>query len=265
MLPTYFISHGGGPWPYVDGPIRQAHAALEAALRDMPRQLGRSPKAVLMVSAHWEAPAFTVMGSAQPGMLYDYAGFPAHTYHVRYDAPGSPGIAHRVQALAQAAGRRCDIDTERGFDHGTFVPMGVIYPQAEVPVVQLSIKQGYDPREHLAMGRLLAPLRDEGVLIIGSGLSYHNMGLRGTSATEPSRNFDQWLADTLASSSIERAKRLAQWSDAPSARVAHPREDHLLPLLVAAGAAGDDRATRVYHEEAFLGCAVVSSYRFTAA
>lgn len=265
MLPTYFISHGGGPWSYMSGPSRQTHAVLEAALRDMPRQLAQAPMAVLMISAHWEEREFTVMGHARPGMLYDYGGFPAHTYEVQYPAPGSPALAQRVVALAQAAGLRCSIDMQRGFDHGAFVPMSVIYPEAQVPMVQLSMQHGYDPAAHLALGRSLAPLRDEGVLIIGSGLSFHNMRMWGPAATLPSKAFDDWLDRTLQGATGDaRDRALERWADVPGARLSHPREDHLLPLMMAVGAAHDDRATRVYHEEAFFGGAAVSSWRFDA-
>jgi len=263
--PTYFISHGGGPWPYMSGPMRDAHTTLEAALRDMPKQLSSPPKAVLMISAHWEEPEFTVTGHPHPGMIYDYGGFPPNTYQVHYRAPGSPALARRVQVLAQAAGARCGIDAERGFDHGMFAPMVVIYPDADVPVVQLSMKQGYDPQAHIALGQALAPLRDEGVLIIGSGLSVHNMRLRGPAAQSSTKTFDTWLSQTLLDTPPEeRERRLVHWADAPAARLAHPQEDHLLPLMVAVGAARDDRATRVYHEEEFMGGAVVSSFRFDA-
>jgi aromatic ring-opening dioxygenase catalytic subunit (LigB family) len=262
-LPTYFIAHGGGPWPWMSGQMRAFHAPLEAALRDMPSQIASPPSAVLLVSAHWEAPEFTVMGQAKPGMLYDYNGFPPQTYAVQYDASGSPALADRVQQRALAAGMSCGIDSSRGFDHGAFVPMSVIYPDADVPVVQLSLKQGLDPQSHIALGRALAPLRDEGVLIIGSGMSFHNVGLRGPAAKTASREFDDWLAESLQrSTGADRAGRVARWADAPSGRLAHPREEHLLPLMVALGAAHGDPATRVHHEENFFGAAVVSSYRF---
>jgi aromatic ring-opening dioxygenase catalytic subunit (LigB family) len=265
-LPTFFISHGGGPWPFMTGQMREMHSLLEAALRDMPRQLAAPPKAVLMVSAHWEEADFTVMGNPHPGMVYDYFGFPANTYQVRYPAPGSPELAQRVQALAEAVGLPCGMDRERGFDHGMFAPMSVIYPDADVPVVQLSLRSSYDPQAHMALGRALAPLRDEGVLIIGSGLSYHNLQqMRGGAAQPASKRFDDWLGTTLMTTAgAERADLLEHWADAPGARQSHPREDHLLPLMVAAGAAQDDRAVRVYHQEDFLGGAVVSSFRFDA-
>jgi aromatic ring-opening dioxygenase catalytic subunit (LigB family) len=264
-LPTYFISHGGGPWAYMDGPAREAHRTLEAALQDMPRQLGRKPEAVLMISGHWEEREFTVMGSERPGMLYDYGGFPEHTYRVRYPAPGAPALARQVRSLAEGAGIDLHIDLQRGFDHGTFVPMHVIYPDADVPLLQLSLQQGFDAQAHIALGQALAPLREQGVLVIGSGLSYHNLRLFGPGAFEVSKPFDDWLGDTLGAAPAARASRLARWSEAPHARSAHPREEHLLPLMVALGAAFDETAARVHHDERFFGGAVVSSYRFGAA
>lgn len=261
-LPTYFISHGGGPWPWMKKEMGSAYAQLEAALADMPRQIGRTPDAILMVSAHWEAPAFTVMGNPRPPMIYDYGGFPEHTYHVHYDAPGSPALARRVQALIEAAGLPAAFDAERGFDHGMFSPMAAMYPKAEVPVVQLSLKRGLDPAEHVALGRALAPLRDENVLIVGSGLSYHNLRNFGPQAREVSKAFDDWLADTVDAAPAQRVERLLAWSQAPAARIAHPREEHLIPLMVAVGAAEQDAGVRIYHEDAFMGGISVSSYRF---
>jgi aromatic ring-opening dioxygenase catalytic subunit (LigB family) len=195
-------------------------------------------------------------------MVYDYAGFAAHTYSIRYAAPGSPQLAQRVKELLEAAGIPAALDGERGFDHGAFAPLQAMYPEADVPVVQLSLKQGYDPAEHLAIGRALAPLRDEGVLIVGSGLSFHNLRLWGAAARAPSQEFDTWLDEALRSPPAERTRRLEQWEQAPSARVAHPEEDHLVPLMVALGAAEDEPATRVYHESEFMGGVAASSYRF---
>jgi aromatic ring-opening dioxygenase catalytic subunit (LigB family) len=265
-LPTYFISHGGGPWPWMKEEMGTIYDQLEASLADMPRQIGRKPDAILMVSAHWEEPAFTVMGNPHPPMLYDYGGFPAHTYQVRYDAPGSPGLARRVQALIEAAGLPVRIDAERGFDHGTFSPMAAIYPKADVPVVQLSLRRGLDPAEHIALGRAIAPLRDENVLIVGSGLSYHNLRAFGPQARDGSKAFDDWLVQAVVGAAGDRrSELLLQWSGAPAARIAHPREEHLIPLMVAAGAAEDEAGERVYHEEAFMGGVAVSSFRFGSA
>lgn len=261
-LPTYFISHGGGPWPYVPD-MRRAMHQLEASLRDMPRQLGATPKAILVISAHWEEPAFTVMSNPTPSMLYDYAGFPEHTYHVVYPAPGSTALARRTKALIEAAGMPATLDAERGFDHGTFCPLVVMYPAANVPIVQLSLRAGLDPAEHLALGRALAPLRDEAILIVGSGLSYHNLRALGPAGHAPSATFDQWLQHTLiAASPVERSIQLIEWAKAPAARHAHPREEHLIPLMVAVGAAETEDGTCIYHDEAAFGSIVASSFRF---
>jgi len=266
-LPVYFISHGGGPWSYMDDPSRAAYAKLEAALAAMPRQIGTTPAAVLMISAHWEEPEFTLMSHPKPPMVYDYGGFPDYTYHIHYDAPGDPALAARVARLIAAAGMPARLDAERGFDHGAFTPLNAIYPNADVPVVQLSLKQGLDPATHLAMGRALSSLRDEGVLIVGSGLSYHNLReFFSPRAWGPSKEFDAWLNGALlGGSSADRSKLLTEWKSAPSARAAHPREEHLLPLMVAVGAAGDDMAELAYHEKDFLGGITVSSYCFSSA
>ena len=262
-LPTYFISHGGGPWPWMKDQTNGAYDRLEASLQQMPRDLGSTPRAVLVISGHWEESDFTVMATARPPMIYDYSGFPEHTYRIQYAAPGSPQTAERVRQLIAAAGLPVRVDSERGFDHGTYSPLAVIYPRADVPILQLSLKRGYDAKEHLALGQALKPLRDEGVLIIGSGLSYHNLRQFGPSAKQASSAFDQWLDQTLVKvDPDERSARLIAWEAAPSARSAHPREDHLLPLMVAVGAADGDPGTRVYHEDAFMGGVAVSSYRF---
>jgi aromatic ring-opening dioxygenase catalytic subunit (LigB family) len=262
ILPTYFISHGGGPWYWVQE-MKAVYRHLEQSLQQMPREINVTPKAILAVSGHWEETDFTVMTSPNPSMLYDYSGFPEHTYSVKYGAPGSPEIATRVQVLMKSAGFDTRTDGSRGFDHGVFVPLAAAYPDANVPVLQLSIRKDYDPETHLAAGRALAPLRKEGVLIIGSGLSYHNLREFGPQAAVPSREFDAWLTETVCkSSSEERNEKLRGWSLAPSARLAHPREDHLIPLMVAAGAAEEEKGVRVYHEDSFIGGLAVSSYRF---
>jgi aromatic ring-opening dioxygenase catalytic subunit (LigB family) len=264
-LPTYFISHGGGPWPYMEDRRRALHV-LEASLVDIPRQIGTVPKAVLMISGHWEAREFNVMSSPNPPMVYDYHGFPEHTYHVKYSAPGSPELAKRVRDLIEQAGLPAKLDPQQGFDHGTFTPMVVMYPEADVPLVQVSLKAGYDPAEHLALGRALAPLREEGVLIVGSGLSYHNLRQFGPGAKVASKTFDDWLQKTLVDSNPqERVQRLLEWDSAPAARQAHPQEDHLVPLMVAVGAAEGEKASVVYHEENLFGGVTASSFRFGAA
>jgi len=262
-LPTYFISHGGGPWPWMKEQMGGVYDRLEASLARMPDEIGRRPRAVLMLSAHWEAPQFTVQTHPAPGMLYDYGGFPDFTYRITYPAPGAPAVAKRVREALAAAGIESAEDGVRGFDHGMFAPMAVIYPQADVPVLQLSLKQGLAPAEHLALGRALAPLRDQDILIVGSGLSYHNLRAFGPAGRAPSAAFDAWLESTLAiADAATRSATLAAWDRAPAARLAHPREEHLLPLMVALGAAEAEAATRVYHEREFFGAMTVSSYRF---
>jgi len=235
---------------------------MERALQDIPRQLPEPPVAVLVISGHWEEQDFTVSSSPQPGMLYDYYGFPPETYRIRYPAPGSPQLAARVQQLLAGAGFAVGVDPERGFDHGTFSMMQPIYPQADVPVVQLSMRANMDPAEHIAAGSALAALRDEGILIIGSGQSYHNLRRWNPSGAEPAAAFDAWLRQALlATTPAERRDRLIAWEQAPAAREAHPHEDHLIPLMVVAGAAGEDPATAIYGEQ-FMGYLAVSSFRF---
>lgn len=262
-LPTYFVSHGGGPWPWLKKEFGNAYDKLEASLVDIPRQVAVRPKAVLVVTSHWEAPRFMVSSSDAPGMIYDYGGFPPHTYQVRYAAPGDPQLAARVAALLNEAGHPAALDAERGFDHGTFSMLYPVYPEADMPVVQLSLRRDLDPLAHIEAGRALAPLRDEGVLIIGSGLSFHNLRQFGAAGREASHGFDGWLNRTLLDLPPgERTAALLRWDEAPSSRAAHPREEHLLPLMVALGAAEQERAENVYHEDAFFGSLAVSSFRF---
>ncbi len=244
-MPVVFVPHGGGPWPFVPGlgdPVElDALAAYLRSVREVPRM---PVKALLVISAHWEEHVPTVTTSQRPPMLYDYFGFPPASYDVQWPAPGEPRVAARVRELLGAAGFETAEDAERGFDHGTFVPMKLTYPDAEVPTVQLSLKVGLDPAEHVAMGRALAPLRDEGVFIVGSGMTYHNMrGFRDPRQKPVAEAFDAWLRETALMPAAEREARLATWAAAPSARDAHPREEHLIPLMVSAGAAGADPAT----------------------
>ena len=261
-LPTYFISHGGGPWPWLEGDFRRNFDRLEVSLRELAASLPRKPRAVLVVSGHWEEDRFTVMSGDAPGMVYDYGGFPKHTYEIRYASPGSPEVAARVKELLEAAGLPVALDRSRGYDHGTFVPLAVMFPEADVPVLQLSLRHGYSPSEHLALGRALAPLRDEGVLIVASGLSYHNLRAFGPAARAPSEAFDTWLDGALTAPPEQRTGQLTRWDGAPAARIAHPQEDHFIPLLVAVGAAEREPAKRVYHERDFMGGVTASSYRF---
>ncbi len=260
-MPTYFISHGGGPWPWVPQMRAQFHN-LEASLRQMVADLPAPPKAVLVISGHWEDAVFAVMGAANPPMLYDYSGFPPETYHITYPAPGAPDLAARTAGLIKAAGLPTRIDPDRGFDHGTFAPLFILFPDADVPVYQVSLRHTFDPAEHVALGRALAPLRDEGVMIVGSGLSYHNLRLFGPGAKIPSEAFDAWLDDALAQDPDTRLHALLNWEAAPHARTCHAREDHFVPLFAALGAAEGEPATRIYHDRDLMGGVTASSYRF---
>lgn len=263
-LPTYFISHGGGPWPYMDGEFRRTFDKLEQSLREMSAELHDVPRAILMVSGHWEEQGLAISSGVHPGMVYDYSGFPEYLYHITYGAPGSPELAQHVMALLQDAGIEARLDPARGFDHGTFSIMKPLYPNEDIPVVQLSLDTNLDPGFHMTLGRALAPLRDEGILIIGSGFSYHNLSaMRRNTGYQESGQFDAWLQETLLQvTPAERIERLRNWESAPSARAAHPREDHLIPLMVAVGAAGDDAGAVTYHQKDFAGGITASSFRF---
>jgi aromatic ring-opening dioxygenase catalytic subunit (LigB family) len=237
------------------------YAKTTAFLQDLPRSVGMPFRSVLMVSAHWEEPNFTVMTHPQPPLLFDYYGFPAHTYQIQYPAPGLPALAKRVTQLLESAGIPNGTDATRGMDHGNFVPMAVMFPKADMPVVQLSLKRGLDPAQHLALGRALAPLRDEGVLIVGSGFSFHNLRMYGPAAAVPSAQFDAWLQEAVVEGPVaRRSEKLNAWETAPSARLAHPREEHLIPLMVSAGAAEQEAGTCCFHEVSPL--CTTSAFRF---
>jgi aromatic ring-opening dioxygenase catalytic subunit (LigB family) len=263
-LPTLFVSHGGGPcfwmnFPEPYGP--RAWDGLATYLRGVLPGLSSPPRAILMVSAHWEAERPTIMTAAKPGMLFDYYGFPPHTYELNYPASGDPVLAARVRTLLGEAGIPSDEDPDRGFDHGVFVPMLMIDPDARLPIVQLSLREGLHAAEHLRIGRALAPLRHEGVLIIGSGNSFHNLRTFRDGDTAASALFDDWLTQAATDPDpIARNRRLEAWAEAPQARACHPREEHLIPLMVAAGAAPDGVGARVFSER--IGGKQISGFAF---
>lgn len=264
-LPTYFLSHGGGPWPWL--PERDTvYRDLEASLLRVRDEIGDNPRAILMVSGHWEeAEGFALMSSARPPMLYDYRGFPDHTYTVEYKAPGAPELAEEIRASLAAKNHPVWLDGDRGYDHGVFTIAVCMYPEANVPILQLSIRSDYDAQTHLQLGRDLAHLRQQGIVIIGSGLSYHNLrNFRNQDAARvESADFDMWLHTALTGQDpLRRTADIVNWELAPSARKAHPEEDHLIPLMVALGAAESETATRIYHQDDFFGATSVSSYRF---
>ncbi len=264
LQPSIFISHGGGPcfwmeFPPPFGPHAFDH--LRDYLSGLIERLPRKPAAILIISAHWEATIPTVMSGAHPDMLYDYYGFPEHTYRLSYPAPGAPTIAQRVQDVLGQAGIASETDEKRGFDHGVFVPMLIVDPEAKIPVTQLSLRHDLDAASHLAIGAALTPLRDENVLILGSGNSYHNLREFFDGRAEAAAMFDTWLTQVVTQpNTAARTEALLQWEHAPQARVCHPRAEHLLPLLVVAGAAGDDAARRDFHD--VIGGKAISGYRF---
>ncbi|NIJ29585.1 aromatic ring-opening dioxygenase catalytic subunit (LigB family) [Sphingomonas insulae] len=263
-LPTMFVPHGGGPCFFMDpmgGPPDPMWRPMQAYLAGLIASLPERPRAILMVSGHWEAPAVTVHVGARPRLLFDYYGFPEHTYRLRWDAPGAPVIARRAAALLQAAGHVVAEEDARGWDHGVFIPMMVADPDAAIPLVQMSLRADLDPAAHIAIGRALAPLRDERVLIVGSGMSFHNLRARGAQVTPVAAEWDEALAAAVTDADpARRAARVADWELLPHARFAHPEAEHLLPLMVALGAGGDGAATRDYRD-VVMGWAV-SAFRF---
>jgi len=255
-LPTLFIPHGGGPCFFLEpgeGFPPGTWDRMGAYLRGIGATVGARPKTLLVISGHWTEARPTIYAPAEPALLYDYYGFPERTYRLQYPVPGDTRVAAQVKELLGAAGMSCGENTTRGFDHGVFIPLMLVYPQADIPIVQLSLMNGYDPEAHMAMGRALAPLREQGVLMIGSGLSYHNLRAFGSPAQNAAAGqFDDWLNDAVTTPDpAERERKLAAWKQAPGARAAHPTEEHLAPLFIAVGAAGADRGWADYRDEVF--------------
>ena len=261
--PSLFIPHGGGPCFFLnpDGSCPPAWARMRDYLASILPSLPEKPKAILIVSGHWEEADFTVHTGAQPGLLFDYHGFPPHTYLLDWDAPGAPGLAQRVKALLEDAGFAVAENDTRGWDHGVFIPMKVAVPDADIPTVQLSLRASLDPADHIRAGQALAALRDEGVLIVGSGMSFHNMRALGHDVTAQADRFDDALSAAVTDPDpAARRRRVADWAGLSEARFAHPREEHLIPLMVALGAGGDDPARHDLKDHV-IGW-TVSAYRF---
>ncbi len=251
-----YLPHGGGPLPLLGDP---QHAGLVAFLRELGAGLA-PPSAIVVISAHWEARRPTLTGAAAPALIYDYYGFPPEAYHVEYAVPGEPRLAARLAEMLEAGGLQAEVDGQRGFDHGLFVPLKLMYPDAGIPCVQLSLVNGLDPAVHLAIGRALSNLRRENLLVLGSGLSFHSLPAffsRDPEAGEKSEAFGEWLIETCAGDALtpaEREQRLLAWADAPHARFCHPREEHLIPLHVCFGmAAAETPVARVIYDERLMG------------
>ena len=250
-MPTWFIPHGGGPCFFMDWNPPDAWNRMADFLRNLASTLPRTPKAVVMVSAHWLQPHLAVTSGVQPELIYDYYGFPPHTYELKYPAPGAPMLADQIVKTLTAAGIASAADEQRGFDHGMFIPLKLIFPQANIPVVQLSLHNSLDPGRHLEVGRALETLRDQDVLIVGSGMSFHNMSAYGNPQYAlVSDAFDEWLTQAVESSPQVRDRLLTNWEQAPGARQCHPprAEEHLIPLMTVAGAAGAAAGRKVFSD-----------------
>ncbi len=248
-----YFSHGGGPLPILGDPGHQQMVEFMTAL---PKQL-RKPDAILVISAHWEEKEATLLGASNPPLFYDYYGFPQEAYEIAYPAPGQPALAERVAALLGKDDIPSRIETERGFDHGVFIPLKLMYPDADIPVVQLSLLRGLDAASHITLGNALRELLQENILIVGSGFSFHNQSAFFSSkpgVPDPANEaFQNWLIETCSTSlsQIEREERLIEWEKAPAARYCHPREEHLLPLHVCVGMANSP--AKVVFDDQILG------------
>ena len=262
-MPTWFVPHGGGPCFFMEWNPPHAWNRMGDFLKGLASTLPQRPKSILMVSAHWLESSFDVTSGAAPELIYDYYGFPPHTYELKYPAPGEPQLAARISSLLGQAGLPSKVNPSRGFDHGMFIPLMLMFPAADIPVVQLSLNSNLDPQIHLQLGQALTTLRDEGVLIVGSGMSFHNMRGYGDPRFGPiSDEFDHWLTDAVQAEPEQRHPALIDWAQAPSARMSHPprAEEHLLPLMVVAGAASADKGQRVFSDRVME--TTLSAYSF---
>jgi len=248
-----YFSHGGGPLPILGD---ASHKAMVDFMLQLPSRLKR-PEAILVISAHWEESSATLLGAQTPSMFYDYYGFPDEAYEITYPASGSPILANRIAGLFNKNKILARIDPQRGFDHGLFIPLKLMYPQADIPSLQLSLLRGLDPTAHLALGKALRELIYENILVVGSGFSFHNMrafSWQGMNTPDPANDaFQNWLIEVCTGpiSPFEREQRLIEWQKAPSARYCHPREEHLLPLHVCLGMA--NKAATVIFDDYILG------------
>jgi 4,5-DOPA dioxygenase extradiol len=259
-LPSLFLSHGAPTLPLTDTPARDFLAELGPLL---PR-----PKAILVVSAHWETRRPAVNAVDRNDTIHDFYGFPRPLYDLRYSAPGSPALAHAIDERLRQSGFDCDVDRKRGLDHGAWVPLLLMYPQADIPVLQLSVQPHLGPDHHLRLGHALAPLRNDGVLIVASGSMTHNLSeFRGAGPNDPAPDWVNAFADWFdAALRTDRIDDLLNYRErAPFARKNHPTEEHLLPLYVAIGAAGREARTERLHASSTYGVLRMDVYAFGAA
>lgn len=236
-MKVLYIPHGGGPLPLLN---HQGHQDLIQFLKHVPEQF-QPPDAIIVISAHWEQSIPSLIASASPPLIYDYQGFAPEAYEIEYPAPGGPELVEKLRSFLDEKGIRCQFENQRGFDHGLYVPLKLMYPDAGIPCVQLSLIRGLDPRQHIRLGRAMKKISAENILVLGSGFSFHNMSAFGQMTEDP-RNiaFDNWLSETITDpelSPLDRENRLIHWKDAPHATYCHPRAEHLLPLHVCYGLA----------------------------
>eukprot|EP01125_Pyxidicula_operculata_P011422 TRINITY_DN3743_c0_g1_i2.p1 TRINITY_DN3743_c0_g1~~TRINITY_DN3743_c0_g1_i2.p1 ORF type:complete len:292 (-),score=62.29 TRINITY_DN3743_c0_g1_i2:1013-1888(-) len=271
-MPAFFISHGGGPCFFMDSTpgdvfyeMSRGSEPAKWYLNFAKKFVPRKPKAIILISAHWEESVVHITSQPNPKLYFDYYGFPDHTYKLTYPAPGNPELAQRIHTILQNASIESVLDKKRDFDHGVFIPLKLIYPDADVPIVQISLLSSMSPSQHIKIGQALSPLRDEDYLIIGSGAATHN--LREIFSGRKSswvKGWNEWLSNTLTSNQIskeERTQRLIDWSKAPSARDAHPREEHLIPLHVVAGTSNGESAKQIY-DKVVAGCFSLASFQW---
>jgi 4,5-DOPA dioxygenase extradiol len=256
-LPSLFLSHGAPTLPSTDTPAR-------TFLQELGGNLSR-PRAILVISAHWETTVPTVSAVERNETIHDFGGFPRALYELQYPAAGAPWVAAQVFELLRASGIECRTDYRRGLDHGAWVPLLLMYPQADIPVLQLSIQPHLGPGHHLLMGRVLAPLMQAGVLIIGSGSLTHDLSeFRGHGPNDPApdwvNNFANWFHDSLTSGATEDL--LDYRKKAPFATKNHPTEEHLLPLYAALGAAGEKPRTKRLHASSTYSILRMDAYSF---
>ncbi|WCN11365.1 DODA-type extradiol aromatic ring-opening family dioxygenase [Marinomonas mediterranea] len=236
-----FVSHGGGPLPVLGDP---AHTELVNTLKSLSTELPAKPSVIVVVSAHWETDGFEITASAQPDLLYDYYGFPDESYKLTYPALGAPELAQELTNKLSKNGIKARLNKVRGYDHGVFIPLMLMYPDASIPVLEVSVDNTLDPELHWKMGEELGRALPDDALIIGSGFSFHNMRAFFSPKTGSFKSvvnhFQTWLDDTITqeSFSIEDVKeRWKGWADIDGGRFCHPREEHLIPAIVCHGAA----------------------------
>lgn len=250
-FPTVFINHGGGPLPLLGRQQELVENMKHVVETFLPKE--ETPKAIVVLSAHWESNPIKISSGAKPKMYYDYSGFPPEAYEYSYPAPGSPDLAKRIQSLLSDSNLESELDDKRGYDHGVFVPLMIMYPDAEIPVVCVSMHASLDAKVNMKIGQSLAPLRDEGILIVGSGYSFHNMNAffhPSQKTVQASKDFNEWLKDVILGSKEDSnyLETLKQWEKAPGARLCHPREEHLIPLFMVAAAGGEDAQAKLIYD-----------------